>query len=268
MTSSLAWHVLGLAVMALDHQTKTLDYGLIIREDQGLLVLCDDETPWLRMEDSFAELGLDLEPEKMSVFGIFVTWLSLFWRLFLRCFVSSEEQQEVSEERKETADDEKPLEGYDFVVGRFAVPERAFEKIWTDETGIYEAFLVAENERPEVTKWDDSIRRIVTYHPLAIPVPRWCGLQGLAIPTTKVQTYKPNLVTETSHFTGFPFATAMTVQTAWSIQANVLHVSGTCSFDPSVPIWLQSLVKAKSKDELIAVNTRLANLVNDDDDDD
>eukprot|EP00633_Aureoumbra_lagunensis_P008789 CAMPEP_0197315190 /NCGR_PEP_ID=MMETSP0891-20130614/37149_1 /TAXON_ID=44058 ORGANISM="Aureoumbra lagunensis, Strain CCMP1510" /NCGR_SAMPLE_ID=MMETSP0891 /ASSEMBLY_ACC=CAM_ASM_000534 /LENGTH=406 /DNA_ID=CAMNT_0042804027 /DNA_START=202 /DNA_END=1422 /DNA_ORIENTATION=- len=147
----------------------------------------------------------------------------------------------------------------------------AYKRLWSNPT-FFTSFLHAENEQPQVQDWTpdpDGLlrRRVDCRHPLGVPLPRWCGLRGFAIPTVKLQVaLPPLLVIETSNFEGFPFATTFNVQTAWHFSpgpdpnTTKCIVYTRCGFDDMVPSWVRSLVTNKSKDEILLVNKRMAHL--------
>ena len=169
-----------------------------------------------------------------------------------------EQTRSVGEEKDE--EEKLLLEGFERLASFEAIT--FFEDMWT--TNFYETFLTAEKENPTVDTWETTLehtssRTVLTFHPLGIPLPRWCGLSGLAIPTTKKQRKHGNLVREDSQFQGFPFASAMSVQTAWLYKDKTMRLFYKCAFDDNVPTWIRTLVRRNSKDEIFIVNERMVN---------
>lgn len=139
--------------------------------------------------------------------------------------------------------------------------EAAFAAMWDGADFIGE---VLDKEEPMVGDWVDEVRRVDCRHPLAVPVPRWCGLSGLSIPTVKLQRREaPRVVLERSSFAGFPLADAFVVETAWVFDAETdgttsVKVKFRLDFESYVPGWLRPLVVSKTRAELVIFNDGLA----------
>ena len=272
--------------------TLCVDDDVVVVDDDDVMSWSDSGSV-AEGNDCFEEYGTSFSEKKPKQMGTFAYLKNAFFRLLVHFFlyhltnllnVSSaaaakgrrrrgekderlvvgekEKEEEQTRSVGEEKDEEEKLlaEGFERLASFEAIT--FFEDMWT--TNFYETFLTAEKENPTVDTWETTLehtssRTVLTFHPLGIPLPRWCGLSGLAIPTTKKQRKHGNLVREDSQFQGFPFASAMSVQTAWLYKDKTMRLFYKCAFDDNVPTWIRTLVRRNSKDEIFIVNERMVN---------
>ncbi|KAJ8604013.1 hypothetical protein CTAYLR_003362 [Chrysophaeum taylorii] len=145
-----------------------------------------------------------------------------------------------------------------------ASPKDVMEALW----GSAEFYAkVLDGEEPKVGEWHNGSRRVDTRHPLNVPVPRWCGLRGFAIPTIKLQRKAGLVVRERSSFAGFPMSNSLAVETAWVCspvdQGTLVEVRFKLDFEPIMPTWLRPIIITKSRAELLVVNRRTVDVARD-----